>query len=198
MRHTLWLCRLSALALLLTGTIGWAQQRGHRIGSAEVLVNTRNHWQNWEFPAGTVEISATGTVRPRQLRRGTNAVEDIVEFLRRHPPGNLTKKAPEQISLTDAIQAGSNPEDVIHILDGDPSTYWEPDPPRNPDNLASEWWFTVDLGRLVFAKKIVVRFAQEGDPFLLFELLVTDGQKRPQFPRPTFKTVLRTLQPNRK
>ena len=197
MRHILWLCRLSALALLLTGAIGWAQQRGHRIGRTEVLVNTRNHWQNWEFPAGTVEISTTGTVRPRQLRRGTNAVEDIVEFLRQHPPGNLTKKDPEQISLPDAIQAGSNPEDVIHVLDGDPSTYWEPDPPRNPDNLASEWWFTVDLGRLVFAKKIVVRFAQEGDPFLLFELLVTDGQKRPQFPRPTFKTVLRTLQPNR-
>ena len=46
-------------------------------------------------------------------------------------------------------------------------------------DLASQWWFVADLGRVVFAEKIVVRFAEEeiGDPFLLFEVLVSDGLK---------------------
>ena len=37
----------------------------------------------------------------------------------------------------------------------------------------------MDLGRVVFINKIALKFVEEGmgDPFLLFDVLVSDGQK---------------------
>ena len=102
----------------------------------------------------------------------------IVPFLRDNPPGYLSDKTPGEIGLLDAITAGSNHEDVVNVLDGDPTTYWEPDPPGERSDLASSWWFRIDLGRIVVANRIVVTFVDEelGDPFYLFEVLTSDGQ----------------------
>ena len=104
--------------------------------------------------------------------------------------------------MADAIQGGSNVADVAKVFDGDMSTYWEPAPPSDEIDLASQWWFVVDLGRMVFANKLVVRFVEEGlgDPFLLFEVLFSDGLKpaRLQGSRSrAYETVLRTLSKNK-
>ena len=64
--------------------------------------------------------------------------------------------------MADAIEGRSNVADVAKVFDGDMTTYWEPAPPSDEVNLALQWWFIVDLGRLVFAKKLVVRFVEEG------------------------------------
>lgn len=180
----------------------WPQSTGHRVRDNQVVVNSRNHWQNWTFPPGTLAISPAGAVQTRRIEKDTNAALDIVDYLRFNPPASLGDKDPETIALADAIEGGSNVADMAKVFDGDMATYWEPAPPSDALDLASQWWFVVDLGRLVFAKKLVVRFVEEGlgDPFLLFEVLVSDGlePKRLQGSGTrAFATVLRTLSRNK-
>lgn len=191
-----------ALAVSLAGATVCAQPAGHRVSGNQVVINGRNHWQNWEFAPGTLTISPDGAVRSRRIQKNTNAVFDIVDYLRFNPPASLGGKEPAEIVLADAVKGGSNVADVVNLLDGDLSTYWQPDPPAGDRDLASQWWFVIDLGRVVFAKELVVRFVEEGmgDPFLLFEVLISDGLKPARLQNsenPAFKTVLRTLSENK-
>jgi len=195
------------LMMTLSLSLGYselaAQTAGYRLLSDQVLVSSRTDWQDWEFAPGTLQISAAGTVTPRRLERNKNAASEIVELLRLDPPAALKNRAPDSITLRDAVEAGSNPDNVSAILDGRMDTYWEPAPARAGVDLASQWWFVVDLGELTFVRKIVLRFVEEeeqGDPFLLFDVLVSDGT----LPRGStdksllqFKTVLRTLVANK-
>ena len=71
---------------------------------------------------------------------------------------------------------GSNPEQAPFIIDGDQATYWQPDPAAP----LKDWFVDVELGRTVIAKRVVVRFAQEGDPFLKFRVLLSDGRGYPE------------------
>ena len=191
------------LVLLLTHIQEvWAQEAGHRVRDNQVVINSRNHWQNWTFPHGTLAISPEGAVQAQRIEKNTNAALDIVDYLRFNPPAALGDREPETIDLADAIEGGSNVADVAKVFDGDMTTYWEPAPPSDAIDLASQWWCVVDMGRLVFAKKLVVRFVEEslGDPFLLFEVLVSDGlePKRLQGSGTrAFATVLRTLSRNK-
>ena len=194
-----WIYRAGMVLLLILVVKGWTQGRGHRLTSNQVIVSGRSHWQNWEFPQGTVEISPAGQVRSRRWRKNINAVADILEFLKLFPPASL-KKEPEDIVLIDAVQAGSNRADVVKVLDDDKSTYWEPELAGEGDELASRAWFTVDLGRYVLAKKIALQFVGEGegDPFLLFDVLVADGATPTRnLDKLVYRTVLRTLHPNK-
>ena len=70
------------------------------------------------------------------------------------------------------LTAGSNREQASMVIDGDLDTYWESD----LDQPLDDWWIDIDLGRTVIAKRIVVRFADTGDPFLKFRVLVSDGR----------------------
>jgi len=190
-----------ALAVLLLASMAWAQGLGHRITGSQVIIDSQRQWENWNFAPGTLEISSRGEVTPRLYRRDINAVEDIVTFLRLRPPESI-KKDPEDIELIDALDAGSNRVDVVNVLDGDLSTYWEPDPLTGETDLASQWWFSVDLGRYVIAKKLVLKFVDEelGDPFLLFDVLVARGGKptaNMRSPTPEYQTMQRTLSPNK-
>lgn len=192
----------TGLAISLAGTTVCAQQAGHQVRSNQVAINGRNHWLNWEAAPGTLTISPDGEVRARRIAKNTNAVFDIVDYLRFNPPASLGGKEPAEIVLADAVKGGSNVADVVNLLDGDITTYWEPDPPSADRDLASQWWFVIDLGRVVFAKELVVRFVEEGlgDPFLLFEVLISDGLKPTRLQNsenPAFKTVLRTLSKNK-
>lgn len=186
----------------------------------QVVVSSQSHWRDWTFPEGTLEITPAGSVMPGRWDRDTDATEDIVDFLRfrieaseRDPvrfkiPDRLRGKEASDITLRDAVvEAGSNVEGVANVLDGDPATYWEPAPladgvdPADVD-IGALWWFTVDLGRLVFLKKIELQFVDEdqGDPFLLYDVLVSDGRKpvSAQFrDAPDFFPVLISLKPNK-
>ena len=140
---------------------------------------------------------------PFELRRNTDATKDIVHFLRLHPPEDLAReKGAEEIELADAIEAGSNALGVRNVLDGDLATYWEPEPVADATELGAQWWFTVDLGRLVIAKRIVLKFVEEGlgDPFLQYDVLISDGEVPEKFissEEPEFDVVWRTLKPNK-
>ena len=189
------------LSVLIAGT-GFAQS-GYRITADQVVVDRRAHWQSWNFPPGVLDLGSSGTVQPRSLRRDINAVGDIVANLQARPPDGL-KKDPEDIVLADAILGGarSNIAGVENLFDGDMTTYWEPDPPTEELDLSTQWWFIVDLGRLVMAKKLVLKFVDEelGDPFLQFDLLASQGnipKGNQRSPTPEFTTILRTLKPNK-
>lgn len=190
-----------AIALVISLLAAPTGAQGHRITGNQVVIGSQRQWENWEFAPGTLEISSRGEVTPRFYHRNTNAVEDIVSFLRMRPPEGI-KKDPEDIELIDALDAGSNRGDVVNVLDGDMSTYWEPDPLTGDTDLASQWWFSVDLGRYVIAKKLVLKFADEelGDPFLLFDVLVSGGEKpsaNNRSPIPEYQTMQRILSPNK-
>ncbi|MBI2505872.1 MAG: hypothetical protein HYW07_21875 [Candidatus Latescibacteria bacterium] len=193
---------LIGLALLLAGREATAQGQGYQLSGDQVVVDARRHWQNWGFRPGTVELTPQGQVRARYWRKNVNAVADIAEYLRLNVPVGLGKKKPEEITLADALQAGSNPGQVAAVLDGDLNTYWEPGPLPAEVDPATQWWLVVDLGRLVFAQKIALKFVGEelGDPFLLFDVLVSDGT-RPARVRgaaaPEYRSVLKTLQRNK-
>ena len=197
------LCKsLLFLLPLLLGTEVSAQSGYRLIGANQVVVDRPSHWRSWDFAAGTIEIGDDG-ISPARLQRHTNATVDIVDFFRLRPPESAKDKEPSQIELLDGIEAGSNHRGVVNALDGDMATYWEPDPlPRDEFDFASQWWFTVDLGRLVIIDRLVVRFAAEGegDPFLLFDVLVANGQKPPSASQGDafeYVPVLQTLEPNK-
>lgn len=195
-------CLIFALCIAVwaMGSADPARAQGYRLSASQVIVESQSHWQNWIFAQGTLRI-AGGQVQPSTMRRNANAVSDIVDFLRLNTPSEI-KKAPEDIELIDAVKAGSNRADVVHIMDGDMTTYWQPDRAEEGSDLATQWWFVIDLGRFVFAKKLVLKFVDEalGDPFLLFDVLVSDGLAPPRVPGskvPRYQTVLRTLQENK-
>ncbi len=191
----------SAAVLLLQPLSDAGAQQGYRRVGDQIVVDRPDHWREWDFPAGTIEVVDDG-VRPGRLRRNTNASLDIVDFLRLHPPESAKDKDRSRIELLDGIEAGTNRDEVVNVLDGDMSTFWEPDPPSGDVDLPSQWWFTVDLGRLVIIDRIVVRFVPEaeGDPFLLFDVLVSNGLKPPSAKEADVRNyvpVIQTLVPNK-
>ena len=179
-----------------------AAQPGHSIRGNQVVVNSPSHWENWVFAEGTLEISSSGELRPRRWHRPTNAVLDIVDHLRWNPPEELADKDPAKIVLLDGVQGISNLEEVVNAFDGDMTTFWEPEILTGDVDLATQWWFIVDLGRIVLADRIVLKFVDEslGDPFLLFDVLVSNGQAPGEAPMSgalDFRPVMQTLQPNK-
>ena len=139
------------LMLVIWGNV-WGQ--GYSIRGDRVIVDRAEEWRNWSFSTDIADISEEGWVRPRRIQRGVEAMEKLFEF-----GGGIR-------------DVGSNPEDAPHILDGDPETFWEPD----REDPLENWWVEIDLGRLVSATELTLRFSENGDPFLLFEVLVSDGR----------------------
>ena len=175
LRPPLWLA--AVFTLLAQAEI--SAQTSYRLDRSrrQIAVDSRRHWESWNFPEGSVTIAPQG-VQPRRWRLNTNAVSGIVHFLRDNPPSYVSGKTPGEIVLLDAITAGSNRDDVVNVIDGDSATYWEPEAPEERSDLGASWWFRIDLGRIVVANRIVVTFVDEelGDPFYLFEVLTSDGQ----------------------
>ena len=181
------------MVLLATGLLppgAGAQQKGYRLAGNQILVDSPSHWQTWAAAGGIAEVTPTGSVRPRFLRKNINAALDAREF-----------------SITDVggAIAGSNQRDADQLIDGDPHTSWGPD----IDAPLGDWRVTLNLGRVVIASNIVVRFAPEGegDPFLQFKVLVwRHGPSRRHFDRfytlggtdiPNFWEIGRTIKPSK-
>ena len=158
-----------AIALLGVGG-AWGQTASVR--GDQLVVDRQSHWEQWQFPHGTVVIEG-GVVSPHFVPKNTDATSDIADHLRRNPPGG---KDPADVTLADALEAGTNAAAVANLFDDDETTYWEPE----SGNSLGEWWFQVDLGRLVSARRIVLKFVPEGDgdPFLQFVVLTSDGDER--------------------
>jgi len=173
--------------LILANVAASQEGDGYRLNANRVEVSTRLDWETWDVADGAAVIEADGTVRPRFLRRDINASLNADEF----------RYVSQGDTLTGGVHiAGSNANAASLVMDGDPSTSWEPD----PESSVSSWFVEVDLGRVVMAERIVVRFAEEGfgDPFLKFRVMASSGLTSGQWARGWgyFRVGLRT-QPNR-
>ena len=93
-------------------------------------------------------------------------------------------------------RVGSNEALAPHIVDGDRTTFWEPDLTAPPD----QWWIEIDLGRAVVVEKVVLHFvdATLGDPFRQFRVMLAPQQKLIQAQSRVlqFKVVGQTRAPN--
>lgn len=142
-------------------------QDGYTLGGDRIQIQTKSDWEAWSFPQGTLTVAANGEVRPTRIRKRVNGALDA---------SRLVKKAYDKkwIKWDSPIRgAGSNKEEAIYLLDGDPSTFWEP---KATDPLF-RWWVEIDLGQLVVADQIVLRFVDkgQGDPFRQFKVFISDG-----------------------
>jgi hypothetical protein len=115
-------------------------------------------WQSWETTPGTVQISAEG-IQPQFIRDRTNAALDAPSF-----GGGIWK-------------AGTRQEQAAQLIDGREDTYWEPD----PSAPLEDWSVEIDLGRLVWAQQVVVKFVVEDgeNPVLEFKVRTSSSSKLP-------------------
>ena len=191
------------LGLLADGREALAQRnKGHRVTNNSIVVETAEHWRNWQLPVHAVDVVPEGGVQPHYSRQRYNILDDqdtytrpLTDFRRRKSEhailnidstftldvkGNVITDRKDNPLYTHFARpgisrVGSNPQAAKNILDGDPNTYWEPD--RN-DPL-DDWWIEVDLGRVVAVDEILLHFVSEdlGDPFLRFRVLIAPDQE---------------------
>jgi hypothetical protein len=164
---------IALLFFLLTSPL-WAQDTtAYRLEPDRLVMDAPEHWRAWKGPPGALVVEEDHSLASRYLHRQANAVVDATQFQA------ITVGGDTIIGGIEAV--GSNPLAAPLIMDGDPATWWEPDP---ADSLTN-WYVEINLGRAVVAEQVVVRFAREGDPFLKFRVLLSDeaGQGGPRFYR---------------
>ena len=125
------------------------------------MIVSESDWPGWNFPAGSVDFSDEG-IRPHFVQRQINAALNAGAFSREDGTGGIRR-------------AGTNFAGAAQLMDGLEETYWEPE----LDAPLRDWWVEVDLGRVVWAEKVVVKFVAEGvgDPFLQFKVLTSNGDE---------------------
>ena len=135
--------------------------------AAELLTfDSAEEWALWEKPFGLTQVGAEGQLQLVKFRKDINLTQDAHLFT--HETKTRGNDVPGGI-----WQAGSNPVDSPRVSDGDPSTYWQPD----PNDAREDWFITIDLGRAALAREIRLTFPdQEGArPFRQFRVFATTG-----------------------
>lgn len=152
-------------------------------------IDRAEDWQLWKTPPGVQVLGDDGAVEPRFLRSDINVSLDAERFVYVNPfVSNDTLQG-------GVHEAGSNVLDGPLVLDGDALTYWEP----LRDTPIDNWFIEVDLGRAVVAHRVVLRFVdrEQGDPFLKFRVVASDGQRFGEEQRRRFYRVGLETQPNK-
>lgn len=217
---------LCCLALLVIGWRAASAQstRGHLVTRNRITVDAAAHWRNWQLPIHAVDVSLDGEVRPHFFRERFNLLDDRDIFSRTLPELRRKKRetailnidSTETLNVKGEIildrkknplytyflrrgisRVGSNPGAAANILDGDPTTYWEPD----LNDPFDDWWIELDLGLVVPVDSLALHFVEAGlgDPFLQFRVLAAPDQEAVQEKanKITFETVGGTRAPNR-
>ena len=163
-----WSCLVCSLVTLVSAGLCWGQQ-GYRLQSNRVVVDTPEHWRQWQSVTSTIQVTDVG-VKPAFFRRNTRLEVDGQQLV---VPGINAS-----LNATDfgggPRDAGSNLAGVSNLMDGRMDTYWEPD---NVDPI-EDWWVQIDLGRTVSATRIVLKFVDEetGDAFRQFVVTSSQGE----------------------
>ena len=128
-------------------------------------IDTQAQWEEWSFPAKTLGFNEDGSITPLKLDTQVNASLNATEFV--HNKLSTEKRGGIR-------EAGSNFGTAANVLDGDPETWWQPD----PESDLQDWVLEVDLGRAVPATLIRLRFPnQEGArPMREFRVFTSDGK----------------------
>lgn len=138
------------------------------VSSADVLVlDSESEWRTWTMPRDLVQVGDTGKLSLVRFSREIDAVRDAHLF------SHSTQQRGE---VRGGIwEAGSSPASAALLLDGDPSTFWQPD----PDDALKQWYVDIDLGRAVLARQIRLRFPDEpgARPLRQFTVYVSTGAR---------------------
>lgn len=146
-----------------------------------MVFNEKEHWLEWTFPKGLIEISEDGEIRPHFVRKDVNACLNADRFT-----------YGEEEIRGGVHEVGSNPDEGPNIIDGDPTTSWAP----NPNDPMEDRWIEVDLGRLVSATRIRLMFSEEGPPFERFRLRTSTGEFLRSGAGRLYEGVAETVEPN--
>ena len=175
----------------------------YRLQGNSILVDRASHWGNWIYQNELVsdlnvlvsesDIFQGGAngLRPVFFRRNINVAPTAGDFT--YP--DLVRAAGAQ--TTGGATAKSNDFLANNVLDGDLSTFWEPDTPVsfasrrsdpgdfNLDGL-NKWELEIDLGRLVFVDSLTIIFPSAqfeaeflGQPVKAFALFASMGERFP-------------------
>ncbi len=177
------------LACLCLSSAQAQDSDGYRLLANQVLINRAEDWRAWDAPPGVQVVRDDATVEPRFLRGNINVTLDAESY-------SYVNPFVSRDTLQGGVHiAGSNLPAGSLVLDGDLSTYWEPE----RDTPTENWFLEVDLGRAVVAHRVVLRFVAEGegDPFLKFRVTASDGQRFGDEQRRRFYRVGLETQPNK-
>ena len=175
--------RSKTTALILFGALCWAGA-----GSADLLIfDSESEWRTWTMPRDLIQVGNAGELSLVRFSREIDAVRDAHLFI--HP-------TQERGEVRGGVwETGTSPATAALLLDGDPSTFWQPD----PDDALRQWYIDIDLGRAVLARQIRLRFPDEpgARPLRQFTVYVSTGA-RIQATKDVFEfePVYYTTQPN--
>lgn len=174
-------CLLAAVVLLVFAD-------GAAVSADEFRFERKADWDTWTFPRSAVVQHDDGTIGLQRVGKAINAVADAQQF--RHIVKSSKEPIPGGIRF-----AGSGAETAEHVIDGRTDTWWQP----ATDDMVDDWWFGVDLGRMVYATKIRLIFPDTVDarPFRNFSVYINNGERyvaaKDIF---SFSRVGRTILPN--
>ena len=144
-------------------------------------------WDTWRAPVGLTQIGEAGQLQLTKFNRNINAVADAHRF---------SYKSKNRGTVSGGIwEANSNPAEAGNIIDGDPLTFWRPD----PADEVEDWAIEIDLGRAVLASEIRLSFPDEegARPFRQFTVYASTGTRiSVQEDLVLLNPVFRTTQPN--
>ncbi len=171
------MCMCGALALLLAQS-----------AEAEILrFDDQASWASWDLPWGLTEFGDTGQLRLKKFRKNTDVIANADQF--------SYKSVARDVVSGGLWEVLSNPATGDLVIDGDRSTYWQPD----PDDVVEDWAIEIDLGRTVLAKELRLYFPdQEGArPIRQFTVYASTGllisTKEDLF---QYESIYRTTKPN--
>ena len=195
--------QMALLAALSLPSFCVAQTDAYRIFGSSIRVDRASHWENWIYQndlvsqlnvsigdADIFQVEADG-LRPVFFRRNINVAPTAVDFT--YP--DLVRAGGDIVS--GGATAKSNDALANNVIDGDLSTFWEPDTPisfasrlTRPGDFHLDglrnWEIEIDLGRLVFADSLTIifpagQFEDEflGEPVKSFVLFASMGERFP-------------------
>ncbi len=153
----------------------------------QLRFDSAEQWARWKAPHGLVHTE-DGRLRLAKFRKRINAVEDAHLF------AHATQQRGQVNGGIWAV--GSNRESAANAIDGDPTTYWQPDPQAQLE----DWSLDIDLGRAVLAEAIVLTFPdiELARPFEQFTLYISTGARiKATEDIFSFTPAYRTTRPNR-
>ena len=124
-------------------------------------------WRDWEVPFGLTEVGDQGQLRLVKYRKDIDAVRDAHLFSYESKSKGLVSGG--------IWEATSNPAAAETIIDGDETTYWQPD----PADEVEDWAIEIDLARTVLAREVRLQFPdREGArPFRQFTVYASTGAR---------------------
>ena len=137
-----------------------------KLQAEEYRIDRRADWLAWTangipaFESGTLELPADGSVSLKRFDQNFNAALDATLFVHEDKQGGVR-------------DVGSNSRGAQNIIDGDPTTYWQPD----ADAPLEDWFIEIDLGRVVPVTRVRLVFPDEegAKPFQEFRVFESDG-----------------------